>query len=114
MNLPILKQADLLIVTLPESLTDGDWRALKDELLARVGKHRSRGVVIDASVMDVMDSYATRLVDSMARMLKLRGASTVVVGIQPGVAFAMAQLGLKLPAAQTALDLDEGLELLRR
>jgi rsbT antagonist protein RsbS len=113
-NLPILKQGDLLIASLPESLTDSDWRGLKDELLARVGKLRSRGVLIDASVMDVMDSYATRLLDSIARMLRLRGAATVVVGIQPAVAFAMAQLGLKLPAAQTALDLDEGLELFRR
>lgn len=111
MSLPILKQGPLLIASLPESLTDSDWRTLKDDLLGRAGRYRSTGVIIDASVMEVMDSYATRLVDGLARMLKLRGASTVIVGIQPAVAFAMAQLGLRLAAARTALDLDEALEL---
>jgi rsbT antagonist protein RsbS len=111
-SLPILRQGAFLIAPLPESLADTGWQRLREELLARVGKERITGVVIDVSAMDVMDSYATRLLDGMARMAALRGAATVVVGIQPAVAFAMAQLGLKLASAGTALDLDEGLELL--
>ena len=110
MRAHVLKQGHSLIATLPEALTDSGWRDLRDVLLARVGQHRSRGVVIDVSAMDTMDSYATRLLDGIARMLSLRGAACVVVGIQPGIAFAMTRMGLRLGNAETALDLDDGLE----
>lgn len=113
-RVPILKQGPYLIASLQSSLTDSAWGLMRDELLDRIGRHRTRGVVIDVSVMDVMDSYATRSLDGIARMISLRGAATVVVGIQPAVAFAMAQLGLKLESAETALDLDEGLALIDR
>lgn len=113
MTTPILELGDYVIVSLPEALTDSDWRALRDDLLRRVGKRRSRGAVIDVAALDVMDSYATRLLDGIARMIALRGADTVVVGLQPEVAFAMAQLGLRLSSAGTALDLEEGLALLQ-
>lgn len=113
MFLPILKQARTLIVPLPETLTDSGWKELREAVLNRVGRERARGVVLDVSSMDVMDSYATRVLDGMAKMVSLRGAETVVVGIPPEVAFAMTQLGLKLASARCALDLDDALALLR-
>ncbi len=113
-RVPILKQGQNLIACLQDALPDKGWQRLRDDLVAGVGKHRTRGVVIDLTEMDVMDSYATRSLDGIARMLALRGVETVVVGVQPGVAFAMAQLGLTLANAGTALDLDEGLGLLAR
>lgn len=114
MHFPILKQAGTLIVPLPESLTDTAWKSLRERVLSRVGAERVRGVIIDVSAMDVMDSYATRVLDGMARMISLRGANTVVVGVTPAVAFAMSQLGLKLGNAECALDLDEAHLLLQR
>ena len=113
MFVPILKQGEFLIASLSSSLGDKGWEKLRDDLLERVGRFRSRGVLIDVSDLDVMDSYATRSLDGIASMLSLRGAQTVVVGVQPGVAFAMAQLGLKLGTAGTALDLDDGLLVLQ-
>jgi rsbT antagonist protein RsbS len=111
---PILKLGRFLVVAVQDELTDSGWGELRDALLKRAARERSAGVVIDVSAMDVMDSYASRLLDGIARMLRLRGALTVVVGIQPGVAFAMAQLGLRLESSGTALDLDDGLAFLRR
>jgi len=110
----VLKQGPFLIASLPDALTDSGWQGLRDALLTQVGAHRSLGVVIDVSGMEVMDSYATRLLEGIARMLSLRGAACVVVGIGPGVAFAMTRLGLRLSTADTALDLDDGLDLLTR
>src|SRR5207244_2801900 len=78
----------------------------------RVGQFRSRGVIIDVTVLDVIDSFATRMLRAIAHMLKLRGAETVIVGIQPDVAFAMVQLGLTLEGVGTSLDLEEGLAYL--
>jgi rsbT antagonist protein RsbS len=112
MPVPILKQGDILIVSVQAALTDRDLVDLQNELAEKVGQFRSRGVVIDVSLLDVMDSFATRTLRSIAQTTKLRGASTVIVGIQPDVAFAMVQLGLALEGVDTALDLDEGLALL--
>lgn len=114
MAVPILKQGDYLIASIQAAITDADLLELRDELARRVGKHRSQGVIIDVTVLDVMDSFATRTLRSIAHMAKLRGAETVIVGIQPDVAFAMVQLGLTLDDVATALDLDEGLEFLTR
>lgn len=114
MSVPILKLGRFLVVAIQDELTDSGWNALRDTLLKRAGHERSLGVVIDVSAMDVMDSFATRLLDGIAGMLRLRGAVTVVVGIQPGVAFAMSQLGLRLDSSGTALDLDDGLAFLHR
>jgi len=110
----VLKLEQFLLASLPPSLTDSGWRELRDRVLKMVGEHRARGVLVDVGEMDVLDSYATRLLDGLSKMLRLRGARTVVVGLQPGVAFAMAQLGLKLPSSGTALDVDDGLAYLRR
>ncbi len=93
-------------------LSDDDLLRLRDELAARVGRDRSKGVIIDVTVMDVIDSFATRTLRAIAHMVRLRGAETVIVGIQPEVAFSMVQLGLSLVGIGTALDLEEGLSYL--
>jgi rsbT antagonist protein RsbS len=112
MPVPILKQGDVLIACIQASLSDRDLVQLKDDLADKVGRFRTRGVVIDVSVLDVMDSFATRTLRGVAEAARLRGADTVIVGIQPEVAFAMVQLGLTLAGIATALDLEEGLDLL--
>ena len=112
MHVPILKQGGYLIATIQSVLSDADLLQLRDDLANRVGQFRSRGVIIDVTVLDVIDSFATRTLRGVAHMLKLRGADTVIVGIQPDVAFAMVQLGLTLEGVGTALDLEEGLAFL--
>lgn len=114
MQVPILKQGDYLIASIQATLTDSDLLQLQDNLAEQVGRFRSRGVVIDVMALDVMDSFACRTLRAIAQMLKLRGAKTVIVGIQPDVAFAMVQLGLSLEGAVTALDLEEGLAQLQQ
>src|SRR6266566_6088496 len=114
MHVPVLKQHDYLIASIQSVLSDEDLLQLRDDLAQRVGQFRSRGVIIDVTVLDVIDSFATRTLRGIAHMLKLRGAETVIVGIQPEVAFAMVQLGLTLEGVGTALDLEEGLEFLNR
>ncbi len=109
MQVPILKQGGYLIASIQSVLSDPDLVQLRDNLGERVGTYRSRGVIIDVTVLDVIDSFATRTLRTIAHMLKLRGAETVIVGIQPDVAFAMVQLGLTLEGVGTALDLEEGL-----
>jgi len=112
MHVPILKQGNWLIASVQSVLSDADLLQLRDDLADRVGQFRSRGVIIDVTVLDVIDSFATRTLSASAHMLKLRGAETVIVGIQPDVAFAMVQLGLTLEGVGTALDLEEGLAYL--
>lgn len=112
MHVPVLKQGDYLIASIQSVLSDADLLQLRDDLSDRVGQFRSRGVIIDVTVLDVIDSFATRTLRAVAHMLKLRGAETVIVGIQPDVAFAMVQLGLTLEGVGTALDLEEGLAYL--
>jgi rsbT antagonist protein RsbS len=112
MSVPVLKQGNVLIACVQAALTDHDLMQLKDEIAQKVGSLRSRGVVIDVSALDVMDSFATRTLRGIAETTKLRGAGTVIVGIQPDVALAMVQLGLTLEGVATALDLEAGLEML--
>jgi rsbT antagonist protein RsbS len=114
MRIPILKQGDNLLAIVQPAATDTDLLTLRDELLAMVCSVRARGVVIDVTSLDVLDSFASRSLTALAQMVKLRGADTVVVGIQPEVAFAMVQLGLTLPGIATALDLEEGLLILQQ
>jgi rsbT antagonist protein RsbS len=112
MPVPILKQGDSLVVSIPAELTDADLSVLCAELADRIGRLRIRGLVVDVSALDVLDSFSTRTLVGIAQASKLRGADTVVVGIQPDVAFAMVQLGLTLEGVSTALDLDDGADLL--
>ena len=114
MRTPILKQGKYLIASIQSALTDDDLVNLRDDLAGQVSKYRAQGVIVDVTVLDVMDSFATRTLRDLAQMVRLRGAETVIVGIQPEVAFAMVQLGLELGNVATALDLEEGLTLLHQ
>jgi rsbT antagonist protein RsbS len=109
---PILKQGDYLIASIQAALSDTDVLRLRDDLLERAGSLRSKGIIVDVTALDVMDSFASRSLRAIAHMANLRGAQTVMVGIQPEVAFAMVQLGLNLEGVHTALDLEEGLKFL--
>ena len=112
MRVPVLKQGEYLIASIQSALSDQDLMQLRDDLAEQAGRFRSRGVIVDVTALDVMDSFACRTLRSIAYILRLRGARTAIVGIQPEVAFAMVQLGLALGEVQTALDLEEGLVLL--
>jgi rsbT antagonist protein RsbS len=112
MPVPILKQGEMLIASIQSNLNDRDLMQLRDEIADKIGRFRSRGVVLDVSVLDVMDSFATRTLRAIAETARLRGAETVIVGIQPDVAIAMVQLGLTLDGVLTALDFEEGTEFL--
>ena len=112
MAVPILKQGQYLIASIQDALTDADLQQLRDALVAQVGRHRSRGVIVDITALDVMDSFAVRTVRDIAHMTRLRGAETVIVGMQPEVALSVVQLGLSLEGVHAALDLEEGLAFL--
>jgi len=112
MQIPILKQGFILIVSIQTIVSDGDLIALEHDLSMKIGEYRSKGIIIDVTTLDVMDSFSTRTLRNIAHTLKLRGAETVIVGIQPEVSFAMIQLGLNLEDVNTALNLEEGLRLL--
>jgi rsbT antagonist protein RsbS len=113
MRVPILKIGETLIASIQGALTDSDLEQLRDDLIDRVGRLRARGVVLDVTVLDVVDSFASRMLGTIAQSARLRGARTVIVGVQPEVAFAMVELGLSFHDIETALDLEEGLSLLQ-
>jgi rsbT antagonist protein RsbS len=113
MPFSILHQGDFLIASMQSSLSDSEVVRLRDELSEHVGRARSKGIVVDVGSLDVIDSFVCRSLRALALTTKLRGAETVVVGITPQVAFAMAQLGLNFDDVRTALDLEEGLEFLQ-
>jgi rsbT antagonist protein RsbS len=113
MPVPILAQAPYLIASVQDALTDADLIGLQDSLLYEAQRRRCHGVVVDVTALDVMDSFSTQTLRSLAAMLRLRGVETVIVGIQPSVAMAMVQLGLTMLDVRTALDLEEGLACLR-
>lgn len=113
MLVPILKQEDFLIASIQGALTDEELLALRDQLVAKVRQLRARAVIVDVAVLDIMDSFAARTLRSIAQMTKLLGAQTIVVGIQPEVALSMVQLGLRLDGTIIAMDLEDGLTILR-
>src|SRR5262249_36774663 len=94
------------------ALTDADLVQLRDSLVEQVGRYRSRGVIVDVTALDVMDSFASRTIRDIAQMIKLRGAETVIVGIDPDDSLAMVRLGQNLEGVPTSLDLEEGLAFL--
>src|SRR5829696_5434251 len=111
MAVPILKQGPFLIASIQAALTDTDVLQLRDDVMSQVTRHRSRGIIVDVTALDVMDSFVSRSLRGIAMMTRLRGAMTVIVGIQPEVAFAVVQLGMSFEDVQTALDLAADLEL---
>ena len=112
MPVPILKQGDYLIATIQSALSDSGVLELRDDLAQRVGELRSRGIIVDVAALDVIDSFVARSLREIALTAQLRGARTVIVGIQPDVAVAMVQFQLDLAPLETALDLEEALALL--
>ena len=112
MPVPILRQGPWVIATVQNALTDEELVELREDLAARAGAAGARAVIIDVSLLDVVDSYAARTLSSIAQVVRLRGSETVICGIQPDVAFAMVQLGLSLEGTLTALNLEDGLALL--
>ena len=114
MEVPLLKQGPYLIASIQGALSDDDLVRLRNALAQHVGQSRARGVIVDVTVLDVMDSFASRTLRDVAHIIRLLGAETVIVGIQPEVAVAMVQLGLTLEGVATALDLEEGLAWLEK
>jgi rsbT antagonist protein RsbS len=113
-DIPIFKQGEVLIVTFQPAIHDESLVRLRTALVQEVVRRRSRGVIVDVTSMEVMDSFSARILQEIAHIIRLRGAETVIVGIQPEVAFAMVQLGLRLENVVTALDLEEGMAYLSR
>ena len=112
MSIPILKHGTTLIVSLQAEPTDAEFVELQTDLTRRVTETHAKGVIIDVTALDVLDSFATRTLREIAQTVTLCGARAAIVGVQPEVAFAMAQLGLSLEGTLTALDLEDGLALL--
>ena len=114
MSVAILRQGDYLIASIQSDLSDSEVIALRHELAELVGEHRARGIVIDVSALDVIDSFVARSLRAIVLTAKLRGASTIIVGIQPDVTIAMVQFHLNLEPLRVALDLDAATTLLDR
>jgi rsbT antagonist protein RsbS len=114
MSVAILKQGPYLVASIQSDLSDTQVRELRHELVELVGKHRSRGIVIDVGALDVIDSFVTRALRAIVLTARLRGAHTVIVGISPDVAISMVQFRLNLEPLRVALDLDEATALLDR
>jgi rsbT antagonist protein RsbS len=112
LRVSILSQGSYLIASIHTALDDGQLVRFQRDLVDRIGSRRARGVVIDVGALDVLDSFGSRTLRDIARMSRLRGAETVIVGIAPELAMSMVRLGLHLELP-TALDLEEGLAYLR-
>ena len=107
----ILRQGDFLIASIHTALDDKELLEFQEDVIEEIGRLRSRGVIIDLAALDVLDSFGATAMRNLAYMARLRGAATVLVGIQPDVAFAIVELGMQIDVT-TALDLEEGLEVL--
>jgi rsbT antagonist protein RsbS len=110
----ILRQGPYLIASIHTALGDSQLVRFQQDLVDQIGRCRARGVVIDVAALDVLDSFASRMLRDIGEMARLRGAVTVIVGIQPDVAFTMVRLGMDTGSVSTALDLEEGLAHLER
>jgi rsbT antagonist protein RsbS len=108
----ILRQGSYLIASIHTALDDSQMLRFQRDLIQQIGQCRSRGVIIDVAALDVLDSFGTKTLSNLAEMARLRGAVTVIVGIQPDVAFAMVELGMGTGSVYSALDLEEGLAYL--
>jgi rsbT antagonist protein RsbS len=111
-RIPILKLRDLLLVTIQVDMHDRLAMQLQDELTARISETSARGVLIDISSLDIVDSFIGRMIANIAAMARVLDAQTVVVGMQPAVAITLVELGLTLPGVRTALNVDRGMALL--
>ena len=108
----ILRQGDVLLASINAALDDGEMLRFQEALVERIGQERSRGVIIDVAALDVIDSYGARTLGVLAEMARLRGAETILVGVSPEIAFTMVRLGMTIAHVHTALDLEQGLQVL--
>jgi len=112
-RIPIFKMGEYLLVTIQVDMHDRLALTLQDDLTAQVVRHRSRGVLIDISALEMVDSFIGRMLGGIASMARLLDAETVVVGMQPSVAITLVELGLSLQGIRTALDVEKGMAFLQ-
>src|SRR4051812_38295990 len=112
-RIPILKMGEYLLVTIQVDMHDRLALTLQDDLTSQIVQHRARGVLIDISSLEMVDSFIGRMLGSIAGMASLLDAQTVVVGMQPSVAITLVELGMSLPGVRTALDVEKGMAALR-
>ena len=113
-HIPILKMGEYLLVTIQVEMHDRMATALQDDLTGKIVSARAKGVLIDISALEIVDSFIGRTLADIAAMSRILDAETVVVGMRPAVAITLVELGLALPGVRTALDVERGMELLRR
>jgi len=111
-RIPILRIGDLLLVTIQVDMHDRLAMALQDDLTERIVRDRAKGVLIDISALDLVDSFIGRMISNTAAMARVLDAQTVLVGMQPAVAITLVELGLTLPGVKTALNVERGMKLL--
>lgn len=112
-RIPILKVGDCLLVTIQVDMHDQLAITLQDDLTAQIAKYASKGVLIDISSLEIVDSFIGRMLANIAAMSKVLDAQTVLTGMQPAVAITLVELGMSLPGIKTALNVERGMELLR-
>lgn len=112
-RIPILKVGDCLLVTIQVDMHDQLAMSLQEDLTAQIAKHASKGVLIDISSLEIVDSFIGRMLANIAAMSRVLDAQTVLTGMQPAVAITLVELGMTLPGIQTALNVERGMELLR-
>jgi rsbT antagonist protein RsbS len=112
-RIPVLKMGEFLLVTIQVEMQDRTAMILQDDITNRVVANHSKGVLIDISALDMVDSFIGRMIANIAAMTRVLDAETVVVGMQPAVAITLVELGLSLPGVRTALNVERGMELLR-
>jgi rsbT antagonist protein RsbS len=113
-RIPILKMQQFLLVTIQVDMHDRLALQLQDDLTARIVSSRARGVLIDISALEIVDSFIGRMISNIAAMARVLDADTVVVGMQPAVAITLVELGLTLEGVRTALNIDKGMALLQQ
>jgi len=113
-RIPILRMGDTLLVTIQVDMQDQTALTLQDDLANRIATTGASGVMIDISALEIVDSFVGRMLTSISGIARILSATTVVVGMQPAVAITLVELGLSLEGVQTALNVERGMELLRR
>lgn len=111
-RIPILKMGDCLLVTIQVDMHDQLAVTLQEDLTAQIAKHRSRGVLIDISSLEIVDSFIGRMLANIAAMSRVLDAQTVLTGMQPAVAITLVELGMSLTGIKTALNVERGMDLL--